>query len=72
MNGIDYKLVAKRLKELREEIGKSARQVAREIGVGESCIAQWERLHRTPTIDGIFRLAKHYNVSSDYLLGLVD
>lgn len=63
---------AKRLKELREERKLSQNQLAKLIGVTHTAIRLWELNERTVNADAIIALAKFFNVSSDYLLGLAD
>lgn len=61
-----------RLKELRKEKGLTKSQLAKEINVSHACIVFWENNTRTPTIDYIILLCHFFNVSADYLIGLVD
>ena len=61
---------SKTLKELRNNIGISQRCLAKEIGLGKSSISSWEQGSRIPNIYEIVQLAKYFNVSTDYLLGL--
>lgn len=65
-------VTCKKLKELRLE--KKLRQVdmAKQMGFSQSTIAQWEKGTRQPTLDDIVLLAKFFNCSTDYLLGLSD
>ncbi|WP_251547209.1 helix-turn-helix domain-containing protein [Pumilibacter intestinalis] len=59
-----------RLKELRIEKKLSQAQLAKETGLTQSAIATWEVGKRVPGALAIIALAKYFNVSSDYLLGL--
>ena len=61
---------AERLKELRteKEIGQIA--LARELGVSKGIISMWENDLREPTMSNLISLAKFFNVSIDYLVGL--
>ncbi len=61
-----------RLKELRIEKGLSLVQLAKETGISKSAISFWENGDRIPTALNIITLAKYFEVSSDYLLGLED
>ncbi len=63
---------AKRLKELRIEKGLSLDQLAKEINVSHVAIGRWERKLRIPNIEVLISLAKFFNISADYLLGLKD
>lgn len=61
-----------RLKELRIEKGLSLVQLAKETGISKSAISFWENGDRIPTALNIITLAKYFEVSADYLLGLED
>lgn len=63
---------AERLKELREENQLSQRTLAKELGVSQAAIARWENNLQTPNIDIAIIVAKYFNVTTDYLLGLED
>ena len=63
---------AERLKDLREERGLSQNQLAKLAGVSQVAISMWEKNLRTPTIDNVITLAKIFNVSADFLIGLTD
>jgi len=61
-----------RLKELREASNLSQMQLALKTGISQSAIAKWELGKTEPTASAIITLAKFFNESSDYLLGLED
>ena len=63
---------AERLKELRLEKGLSQDKLAKEIGITHTAIGLWELDKRCPNILALIKLAKFFNVSTDYLLGLSD
>lgn len=58
------------LKTLREDAGLSQEALAKEIGISQSALGNYERGSRAPDKDIIIALAKRFNVSSDYLLGI--
>ncbi|MCI8458343.1 MAG: helix-turn-helix transcriptional regulator [Clostridia bacterium] len=64
--------VKDRLKELREEKGISQDYLAKQTGLSQSSIAYWERGERVPSAQAIIILAKYFEVSTDYLLGVID
>lgn len=66
------KIFAERLKYLRNEKELSQRQLADLVGLSHNAIAYWENEQRIPNAEAIVMLAKFFNVSSDYLLGLTD
>lgn len=58
-----------RVKELREKSGKSMEQLASDLGVTKSRVNMWENNGTIPRGDILVKLANHFNVSIDYLLG---
>ena len=63
---------AERLKLLRTEKGLSQSQLAKETGLSQAAINYWEACERQPSAQAVITLAKYFNVSTDYLLGLED
>ena len=61
-----------RLKDLREDADKSQKEIAELIGTSQSYYAQYENGKRAIPFDRMVALAKYYNVSLDYLAGLID
>ena len=61
-----------RLRELRKENQLSMKQLANAIGTSDVAVNNWENGINEPKISYLFKLAKFFNVTSDYLLGLED
>ena len=61
-----------RLRKLRENPYISQQKLANEIGVTKSTIGLYENGDNVPDVKTLYKLAKYYNVSADYLLGLTD
>lgn len=61
-----------KLKLLREEEGISQKTLAKSVGVSQSAVAQWESGSRKPTADAVVAVARYFDTSADFLLGLVD
>ncbi len=61
-----------RIKELRLQKGYSQMQLAQLTGISQSAIAKWELGKTEPTASAIITLARFFDESSDYLLGLED
>lgn len=61
-----------RLKELREDKHLSQVGLANATGLSKSAIGRWELGQAEPTASALITLAKFFNVSADYLLGLTD
>ncbi len=61
-----------RLKELRAEKGINQVLLAQNIGVSKGIISLWENGLREPTLSSLIVLATFFDVSIDYLVGLID
>ena len=61
-----------RLKELRISRNLSQMQLAIQTNLSQSAIAKWELGKTEPTASAIITLAKFFDETSDYLLGLED
>ena len=64
--------IGNRIKDLRLEKGLTQPQLAKSIKVSNCIISKWENNLMEPKATYIIRLAKYFNVSADYLLGLTD
>lgn len=62
-------LLKDRIRELRKEQGKTQVQVASAIGIAESHYQKYERGAGLPNAENLWKLADHFGVSIDYLLG---
>ncbi|MFF5993427.1 helix-turn-helix transcriptional regulator [Lysinibacillus sp. KU-BSD001] len=65
-------VLAKRLKELREERGYFQKFVADELGIKSNTLSGYENGSRMPDPAMLSKLANLYKVSVDYLLGRTD
>lgn len=61
-----------RLKRLREEKGYLQKEVADKLGIRSNTLSGYENGTRSPDPEMLVRIAKLYNVSTDYLLGYSD
>ena len=59
-----------RIKTLRESAGLTQAEVARQLGMSRSGVNAWEMGLYVPSTQYIVELAKYFNVSTDYLLGM--
>ena len=62
----------KRINKLRTEKGLSKAQLAKEIGVSEITITNWENQTSKIKALTLVKLAVFFKVSADYILGLRD
>ena len=61
-----------RLRELRTERKLSQQELAKIIGTNNSSICDWERGRSEPSLEALVKLCQFFDVSSDYLIGMVD
>lgn len=61
-----------RLRELRKEKGITQRELAQHMNVAVSTVTRWELDVQEPDYLTLIKLAKFFEVSTDYLLGLED
>lgn len=61
-----------RLKELREIKGISQMQLAKELKLSQSAVAKWELGKTEPTASAIIAVAKYFNETTDFILGVTD
>ena len=61
-----------RLRELREERKVSQTQLANHLGYSQNTISRWETSDREPSLDDVIAVARFFNVTTDYLLGLTE
>lgn len=65
-------IFATRLKELRLEHGFSQQKVAEMLGLRQQSYARYEYGTGEPSLPTLVEIARLYNVTTDYLLGLSD
>ena len=61
-----------RIKELRTQKNMSQMDLALATGISQSAIAKWELGKTEPTATAIITLAKFFDETTDYLLGVTD
>ena len=63
-------MLGQRIGEMRAAFGWSQVELAKRLGVAKQTVSNWENDNIQPSIEMLVRLAKLFNVSTDYLLGL--
>lgn len=61
-----------RLKDLREDSDLTQRELADYLHIKQNTYSQYENGQRQLPISVLIQLAKYYNTSTDYILGLTD
>ena len=64
------KAIGNKINSLLAEKGICQKDLAKELGVKDNIISYWCNGNRKPNTEQIVQIAKFFNVSSDYLLGL--
>ena len=65
-------IVYERLRNLREKAKISQSEIAKIIGTSQSYYAQYENGKRAIPFERVIALARYYNISIDYIAGLID
>lgn len=65
-------MIGSRLKILREEREMGQQDLCKLLSIEQSTLANYENNRRTPKLEILIKIAKHLNVSTDYLLGLTN
>ena len=63
-------MLGQRICELRLAFGWSQVELAKRLGVAKQTVSNWENENIQPSIEMLVRLAKLFNVTTDFLLGL--
>ena len=61
-----------RIRDLREDSDLTQKAVADYLHIRQNTYSQYETGQRQLSIDTLIKLAKFYNVSTDYVLGLTN
>ena len=64
--------IGQRLKDIRETNDKSQAEIAAVLGTSQSYYAQYENGKRAIPFERVIALARYYNVSLDYIAGIID
>ena len=64
------KMVADRIKIIREQNGYTQAELAKQLGITRSSVNAWEQGISVPSTQYVVELAELFKVSADYLLGV--
>lgn len=62
----------KRIKDLREDNDKFQKDIAKLLGISQQYYSEYESGKRTIPIQHLITLAKYYDTTIDYIVGLSD
>ncbi|MEG1686548.1 MAG: helix-turn-helix transcriptional regulator [Angelakisella sp.] len=65
-------MIGRRLTELRRKAGLSQRELGELLGLSHYTVSAYEKERSEPSDDVKVAMARQFNVSLDYLLGLID
>lgn len=61
-----------RLKDMRDDLDKTQREVAEELGLHLTTYVRWENNPYQIKLADLIELSKYYNVTIDYIAGLTN
>jgi len=65
-------MFSERLKALRNKLKIDRKEICEKLGVALTTYSNYENNNREPDFDTLIKLAKYFNVTTDYLLGITD
>jgi transcriptional regulator with XRE-family HTH domain len=66
------KIFSERLKELRVSSCYTQQQIAEKLNIKQQSYSRYEYGNGEPSLETLVKIAKIFDVSSDYLLGITD
>ncbi len=63
-------MISEKIRKLRNDFNISQVTLAKELGVTKQCVSNWENDNILPSIEMLIKIAKYFNVSTDYLLDI--
>ena len=64
--------VVARIEELCKESGTNVWRLEQELEIGNGIIKKWDKSTQSPRVSTLIKIAEHFNVTIDYLVGLTD
>jgi transcriptional regulator with XRE-family HTH domain len=62
--------IGQNIRSVRKAAGETQQQLGEAVGVVQQSVAAWESDRCMPDLQSLANIAKHYNVTTDALLGL--
>ncbi len=69
---MDMISIGKRIKEIRMEHSLSQQKFGERLSVSQDTVSLWEKGKSVPTAEFLIAMAKHFEISVDYILCLKD
>src|SRR5699024_6387014 len=70
--GLRMFLFRERLKDLREELHLDQKQMGKKLNISPSAYGYYEQGRNEPSLETLVKIAKIFNVTTDYLLGITN
>ena len=67
---IDTIQIGQIIRKVRKSKGETQQQLGEAVGVVQQSVAAWESNRCMPDLASLVRIAQHYNITTDQLLGL--
>lgn len=71
-NRFNPQIFAERLLDLRKQFKIGQNELSSKLQLSNASISYWENAKQEPSASALFKLAKFFDVTVDYLLGLED
>jgi transcriptional regulator with XRE-family HTH domain len=65
-------MIADKIRELRLARNMTQESLARRLGITRNTVNSWEQGYSAPSVMGLVEIAKYFNVSADYILGIAN
>ncbi len=65
-------IVAERIKEIRQDYKLTQREFGKKLSVSQDTVSLWEKAKAYPSTEYVIEICKAFDISADYLLGIVD
>lgn len=63
-------MLGENIQNLRKSFSLSQVDFAKILGISKQCVSNWENGYIQPSLDMLVKIAKYFNVSTDFLLDL--
>jgi transcriptional regulator with XRE-family HTH domain len=64
------KTIGLRIRRIRQVMNETQQQLGEAVGVIQQSVAAWESGRSLPNVQSLIRIAEHYQISTDRILGL--
>lgn len=65
---MDYSIMGKKIKEIREKNGLTMEEFGKYFGVGRVTVSRWEKGKKVPDLDTFIKVAEKFNKPLDFFI----